>query len=61
MKADITISTGPQCSTGKSSGEPMKIIIVAVQLSVEKKLVGSPTMGNLMLKKMSPVKLLNDQ
>ena len=39
----------------------MKIVIVAVQLSVEKKLVGSPTMGNLMLKKMSPVKLLDDQ
>ena len=38
----------------------MKTLTVAVQLSGKKIPVGSPSMGKLMLKKLGPVKLLED-
>ena len=58
---DIGKSTGPRSSTGENSGGPMKTLIVLVLLSGKKIAVGSPPMGILMLKKLGPVKIMEDQ
>ena len=48
-------------SAGENSGGPMKTLIVLVLLSSKKIAVGSSSMGILMLKKLGPVKIMEDQ
>ena len=51
LVTDIGKSTGPRSSTSENIGGPMKTLSVPVLLSGKKNVVGSPSMGILMLEK----------